>query len=54
MAVLAGGANKRAALGWLIDRRSSLRFTVGYREIQMDYGQDYDSTTFGLSYRYAL
>ena len=48
------GYQLRAALGWLIDRRSSLRFTVGYQEIQMDYGQDYDSTTLGLSYRYAL
>ncbi len=48
------GFGLRASLGWLIDRRSSLRFTVGYREIQMDYGQDYDSTTVGLSYRYAL
>jgi len=46
------GYGLRGELTWAIDRASSIGLSAGYREIEMDFGEDYSNTTFGLSYRH--
>ena len=46
------GYGVRTDLTWSLSRASSMNLGVGYRDIELDLGQDYSNTMLGLSYRY--
>jgi hypothetical protein len=45
------GYGVRTDMTWSLSRNSSLKLRASYRDIELDLGQDYSNTAFGLSYR---
>ncbi|MEP5763775.1 MAG: hypothetical protein ABJ308_04245 [Halieaceae bacterium] len=46
------GYGLHSDLVWSLSRASNVKLRLAYREIEMDFGEDYSNTSLGLSYRY--